>query len=135
MFCDDIRAEDNGKHLLIGVYDDAIVIQSEFPIILPQLSFFVKLLEPISYRGKSGLIRIYFEPHGSDAEVLLEIELPRDRWTKADDPHFDPSAKYLNVNFLVKAVPFRVESPGYLRVRGYYDDDEVKLGSISVQKG
>jgi len=39
--CDQVRKEDNGKFLLIGVYVDTILVTS-FPVSLP-LTFFVKL--------------------------------------------------------------------------------------------
>ena len=45
LFCDDIRQENNQKIMLIGVYDQGIVINSEaaFPITLPMVCFFCRV--------------------------------------------------------------------------------------------
>lgn len=41
MICDDIRTEDNGKHIFIGVYEDNIVVNT-LPTILPQIYVYTK---------------------------------------------------------------------------------------------
>lgn len=42
LICDDIRREDNGKEILIGVYNDEILVQS-LPILLASLHFRLSL--------------------------------------------------------------------------------------------
>lgn len=39
LICDDVRKEDNGKEILIGVYLNKIVSHKPLPIILPKLYF------------------------------------------------------------------------------------------------
>lgn len=41
--CDDVRREDNGKEILIGVYTDTIVTVKEPPIVLPKLCIRIQL--------------------------------------------------------------------------------------------
>jgi hypothetical protein len=42
VMCDEVRREDNGKFILLGVYSDAILFNS-FPTSLTGLAFYVKL--------------------------------------------------------------------------------------------
>jgi hypothetical protein len=42
IICDDVRREDNGKMMLIGVYNDKIVVP-QIPFQLPTLTFFIAL--------------------------------------------------------------------------------------------
>jgi hypothetical protein len=42
MVCDDIRQEKSGKEILIGVYNDTMIVPA-LPAFMPQLSFRVKL--------------------------------------------------------------------------------------------
>ncbi len=42
IMCDEVRQENNGKLLLIGVYQDAMLV-SQFPVVLPGLTFMMKL--------------------------------------------------------------------------------------------
>ena len=37
--CDEVRREDNGKRIIIGVYTNTILVP-EFPFVLPSLTFF-----------------------------------------------------------------------------------------------
>lgn len=41
MLCDDIRQENNGKRIFIGVYDDSIIVPS-VPLTIPQIVFYSK---------------------------------------------------------------------------------------------
>jgi hypothetical protein len=42
LLCDDVRREDNGKFILIGMYTPDMVVQ-QIPFVLPTLSFFLNL--------------------------------------------------------------------------------------------
>lgn len=44
--CDDVRTENSGKHILIGVYSDAIVIPKDTPKLVFPLAFFVNISAP-----------------------------------------------------------------------------------------
>lgn len=41
--CDDIRIENNGKYLLVGVYSGTIRVRKPLPVTLPMLSFWIQL--------------------------------------------------------------------------------------------
>jgi hypothetical protein len=67
LMCDEMRREDNGKFLLIGVYAD-VMLSGTFPFTLPGLTFFVKLE---SDRPGSWSIRMRLE-HLDTGEKMLE---------------------------------------------------------------
>ena len=59
VMCDQVRREDNGKFLLVGVYSDAILFNS-FPSTVTGLAFFVKISFEIpgTYGMKMRLERV-----------------------------------------------------------------------------
>jgi hypothetical protein len=59
--CDDIRTELNGKDILIGCYNDTIVIPS-VPSVLPSLFF--RLLFKSEFSGTSKFNLTLFDPEG-----------------------------------------------------------------------
>src|SRR5437016_2130339 len=67
IMCDEIRREDNGKLLLIGVYQDAM-LSSQFPFVLPGLTFLMKLE---SDRPGSWSLRMRLQ-HLDSGEKLVE---------------------------------------------------------------
>ena len=129
-FCDDFRTEDNGKHLIIGVYDDTMLLP-KFPITVPQFAFVIKLLEPLSMKGEGGSLKI-FVPGETGVETIFDVEIESSRWEQVEKDDFDKEASYLGSNYVIKVAPFRLHGPGYIRVRAYFGEDEVKLGSLKV---
>jgi len=67
IMCDQLRREDNGKFLLIGVYSDAM-LSSTFPFTLQGLTFFMKLE---SDRPGSWSVRMRLE-HLDSGHKMLE---------------------------------------------------------------
>jgi len=67
IMCDEMRREDNGKFLLIGVYSDTM-LSPTFPFRLPGLTFFMKM---DSDRPGSWSIRMRLE-HLDTGQRLLE---------------------------------------------------------------
>jgi hypothetical protein len=67
IMCDEMRREDNGKLLLIGVYQEAM-LSPQFPFALPGLTFFMKL---DSDRPGSWSIRMRLE-HLDSGEKIIE---------------------------------------------------------------
>jgi hypothetical protein len=48
--CDDVRIENNGKYLLIGVYSGTIRVRKALPVTLSMLSFWIQLdLKQLDY--------------------------------------------------------------------------------------
>lgn len=131
-FCDDIRTENNGKHLYIGVYQDAIISEQDFPLVLPTFAMAIKVLEPIEDRGRDLIIKVLGTENFS--EPILEIQLPNDRWNAIEHPEFDRESHYIGSLFIVKVAGFALNGPGILKVRAYRDSEEFRLGSIRVSQ-
>jgi hypothetical protein len=72
--CDDIRSEQNGKDLLIGCYNNVMVVP-EVPMVLPMLHF--RLLYDDVSIGKHPLKFVFLSPTGSrvfGAEIVIDTE-------------------------------------------------------------
>lgn len=41
LLADDVRMEENGKHFIIGLYNDQVVIPRETPLLVAPLTFFI----------------------------------------------------------------------------------------------
>lgn len=134
IFCDDIRQELGGKHIFIGIYDDALISHIPFPIVMPSFSFAVKILEPVTEIGSKMELKIFGPSESSEAQdTIFEVEAPIERWNEADPLNKDFEAQYITSSFLIKLSPFRINSDGFLRVRAYRNGDELKLGSLCVR--
>ncbi|WP_374284852.1 hypothetical protein [Novosphingobium sp.] len=132
IFCDDLRTESTGKHIYIGVYEDGMVVEENFPITLPTFIFAIRLLEPIKEKGRSVNIKVIFDKDG-DESVIIDSDLPDDRWNVLDRPDFDKGSEFIGSVFIVKVSPLVIDSEGYLRVRAFRGDQVVKLGSMSIK--
>ena len=133
IFCDDIREEQDGKRIIIGAYDDGMLVP-ELPSIIPSIGFLIKIFEPIEYRERLGILKIYAPKDGGYEEILIH-EMDQSRWSVLENPNFDPEAKFVGSNYIIRASPFKLNEAGYIRVRAYYGDEEIKLGSIHVSNG
>lgn len=133
IFCDDVRTEDNGKHIYLGIYEGGINVVGPAPVILPSFAFSIRVLEHKNDRDIKLQVRVLmcFNEDVSD-EVLVDLEVPQDRWNILDDPNSDPEAQYITSVFILKLSPFRINGSGYIRVRAFQEQEEIKLGSLQV---
>lgn len=132
IFCDDIREEEGGKRIIIGAYDDGMNVP-RLPALVPSLAFMIKILEPISYKNRDGVLKI-LAPTAEGSEVVFSHALDPERWAALDEDDFDPEAEYVGSSYIIRASPFNLKAPGFMRVRAYYGEEEVKLGSIQVRQ-
>ena len=73
LFCDDIRHEMGGKLSFIGVYSDSLFVNA-FPVTLPKLCLFVKVVIPADEPIRILNLRVL-----RDDEVLQEIALDEEK--------------------------------------------------------
>jgi len=96
LMCDDVRREDNGKFLLIGLYTPGIVT-AQIPVVLPTLTFFCEL-----ECSRPGTFRLTFRlRHEEGNQTLVEGMAP----VNVADPT-QP------VIMPVKMGPIQINSPG-----------------------
>jgi hypothetical protein len=106
LICDDIRIENNGKALLIGVYSDAIAI-SDFPANL-KLSFWTTI--EVLKVGSASTFQ-FRVMHGPDENIIAEMK-------------GEFQTKRLGVvSFDMGSIPFQCEKAGWIELQ-YLNDDE-----------
>lgn len=132
IFCEDIRDEVSNKKTYVGVFATDLIIKGSLPAIIPQLALAVTLLEPIPTATGPLNIKIYL-PGASGEEVAMDIDLPVERNTARNDPEFDAAPEYVRSILSFKFSPLVIQSEGYIRVRAYKNDREIRLGSIKVR--
>jgi hypothetical protein len=132
VFCEDIRDELSGKKTYVGVFSSELIINGPLPALLPQFAFAITLLEPLSDTNTPLNIKIMV-PGGNKDEVAIDIDLPVERHGQSETRELDPSAEYLGSLMTFKVSPLILTNEGYIRVRAYKDEKEIKLGSLKVR--
>ena len=141
VFCDDIRQEVNGKLTLVGSYAGAMHILNGWPAKLTQLSALVVVRFPNESAGKTITVRIIRSTVGQDDEVLIEAEIvvpenARDILARDRGPLIDaaePTFSEFRFTPQFPGIEFTAESR--IKVRGYLDGEEFKIGSLIVREG
>jgi hypothetical protein len=131
LFCDDIRDEVANKKSFIGCYTDSIVVQGEFPTVLPTFGICITFIENPSEAIGPLSIRVFFSPQDGPDLALVDADLPEDRLVQSGIDTSDPEMR-LSTYLALKASPLRFDAPGRLKVRAYRGDEEFRLGSIAV---
>lgn len=133
-FFDDIRQELNGKFIFTGVYTGNLVIPTA-PVWLP--SFVVM----VTYRERPGestdqvTVKI-FMPGESEANIALPMPVDQMRQAVYDPTvDFEGMDKILSMSVPLVFSPFAIAQEGFIRVRAYRGDDEIRLGALRVQVG
>lgn len=134
LFCDDIRDEVNGKKTFVGVYSDRMLVDSDFPVIIPTLGFYIQLLEELDNAEGAVQIKILVPGQQGD-EVIVDVSLPSDRAEIVNrDPQRDREAKFLTSIVAFRASPLLLQKKGRIKVRAYKGDQEIRLGTLLVTK-
>lgn len=129
IFCDDVRREDNGKHLHIGVYASQMLVR-EFPITLPGLAVVVTSATPIEKPFETLKIRILRDSEEiSDGEVPSEVLATAFERVADTDP---PELQYLYIQALIRLPMLKLEGPCFLKVRVDTEAEELLGGSLQV---
>jgi hypothetical protein len=136
IFCDDLRREVNGKAIYIGVYAGAIVV----PFVPIGLTSLVAM---VTYRERPGestdpvVIKIFI-PNNTEDNPSVTVDLAMDEHRKAQrdaSPGLEDGDRFISVEIPIMVSPFLISSEGFVRVRAYRGDEEIKLGSLRVQVG
>lgn len=128
-FCDDVRYETSGKSTLVGVYSNNMIFYAAPPVIVPQIYVLVNhKVAPESVPMKFTT-KILFENHdGNESELLSEdIELKSPLQPEGTVGNFIEISKTFRLSSVV------LPGAGLLKVRRYYDSDELRLGTLRVE--
>ena|SRR5882757_7297458 len=129
IFCDDIRAEADGKFTFVGVYPTQLmVIHTAFPITLPKLCIGVVFNQRHSLFMPDLTLRVVMPGDDEDrpsieAELTGEVPAP-ERRTETDE--------YTMFGSNIVFSPFTIERSGRIKVRIVRDGTAYRLGSLRV---
>jgi hypothetical protein len=133
IFCDDIRDEASGKKTYVGVYFGEMLITSPLPAVVPLFALAITYLEPLADPVQLVNLKVFVPGPTEEGELAADVELPVDRADTIEDRNRDPLAQYRAHIMHFKISPFVIAHEGYVKVRAYIGDEEVKLGSLRVR--
>lgn len=116
MMCDDLRREDSGKLIYIGVYPANEIIVVKTPVVLPKLIFTTK------WRGGGDLKDYEF--------TLIDPKNNAAATVKGELPQAEGRGKISIIHFGVS--PFRIEEPGEFRIEGKVNGKKYDIGTFRV---
>jgi hypothetical protein len=129
IYCDDIRAEANGKRMYIGVYTSAMILPF-FPAMLPKLCIFLRYLGTADPPPRL----ISFSVFRND-ELLQEAALPEEAVKRANKALEGTAANAVRADMTFEFTPFEVREPCTLRVKANVDGKELKSATLRIVKG
>lgn len=135
--CDDVRQEIGNKMSMMGVYENAIILDG-FPAVVPRLCFVMKARSPANqpFERLKFLVR-------RDDEVILEAELPESQLAAVaiqegrasrDGLPTDPADEAILVSAVMVVSPLILQKPCRLRFSALTESEELQGGSFVVTK-
>lgn len=122
LVCDDIRREDSGKLLFVGVYMDKIIVRA-VPLVLPQIVIFSKW-----EGGKEVISNFDFTLYTPDNKVMANIK------GKVPPPPNAVEKNKIKHIIQLKIAPFKVETTGEYKIKFKLNNSyEYDVGSIVVE--
>ena len=132
IFCDDVRPETGGKMSYMGIYRGKLIFSKPLPAALPKLSLVIHYFERPDESTEPVNLHIYM-PGDAEGAPRITQELPvdgaRSQILEPRTPNYDP---LISLYATLAIAPFNVESEGYIRVRAYRGDLEIRLGTLTI---
>ena len=117
MICDDVRHEDNGKEILIGVYTDTIITSKEPPLLLPKLCVRILLRAK-----KTEFENVSFQIISPSRWEIFSRNMPL-TIEKPDEPTV----------FTAEVIPAPLPMAGVYTIRFGMDIEPRKIGQFEVR--
>jgi hypothetical protein len=131
LFCDDIRQEDNGKQILIGLYHGDMLVES-FPILLPTFRVLIRYQERINEsRLPIKFVVTVPDEAGNDTPVF-QADMPRESLDSVPAPSDNVDDPFATLNLNAVFSPL-ILYQGRIKVRAYRGDDEIRLGTLRIR--
>jgi hypothetical protein len=129
-FCDDLRFENNGKVLAIGMYPGVMYVQGNFPFTLRSFAIFIQYAERIGTHTDDVKIQVLFP----GLEVpFAEFDVPGNQLRAG--PGTDALGGKANFHSAVVPViggPVVIPSTGIIRVIARVGSKVQRLGALTV---
>jgi hypothetical protein len=135
--CDDVREELGNKRSLMGVYENAIVVDA-FPAVIPRLCFVMKARTPADRPFESLTLVVK-----RDDEVMIRTELNAGHLAAIarqevpplpDGTRLEPVDSAIRTTAVMVLSPMSFEEPCRLSFRAITESEELLGGSLAVTK-
>jgi hypothetical protein len=133
IFCDDVRHEVDGKITLVGTYFNDMVFSGVHQGFMPYLNLLVGYQFGLNNPPQRVTTRVIFCGHNGEDILMIEdsVDLPSTLPPMPDAlrPDWTPA---LDLRRYLRITPAIFPGPGWLRVRGICDEEEMRLGSLKI---
>lgn len=131
LFCDDIRREMGGKLSFMGIYSEGLLVPT-FPVTLPKLCLFVKIVTPAEEPFRSLNLRVL-----RDAETMREIAFDEEQLAAISDStegmtEEQRQGRVHSAQATLIFSPLRFDEPCTLGVRVRTEGDELHGLALKV---
>ncbi len=130
-YCDDIRHENTGKMILVGVYSSTMYVAS-YPTTLPKLCISIRAVTPADTPFEKVVMRIY-----RDEELLLEVPADPDRLmvnSLEDAKSSGSNTGVQALQFLATISPFQLTNDCVIRVKAETESEELRCPVLKVEQ-
>lgn len=130
VFCDEIRQENNGKLLLIGVYQEELIVP-QLPALVQGVNIAVLVTGPEEGMISSLAIRVYH-----DEKLIVESgpdAIDRSLFAEPAFVRTDSIPRVFRIRAFLRTPPILIEKPSSLRVRVDTGDKVLRAGMLSLR--
>lgn len=136
VFSDDIRDEIGGKKTLVGVYNNVLITNTEFPFIMPTFGLTTIIRLNPQKLPRSLKLQIYF-PGDDDNHPTIENPVPIDKMSIQAEPSFsnEPDAQeVISLTMHLRLSPLQIKQAGWIKVRAIYGRKKIRLGALLIRR-
>jgi len=132
-FFDDLRQEANGKYIFSGVYTGSMLLPM-VPAVLPTFSVMITYREAPGESNEPVTLKI-FVPGSHEPMLAAPLPVEQMRQAQYDQSYLDVEGldKILSLQAPFVFSPFMIAGEGFIKIRAYRTDDEIRLGTLRVQ--
>lgn len=131
IFCDDLRREDTGKLLVVGMYGAGMFL-SELPAAIPFLHMIVSGSTPADDPFKLLKIRVYLGQNVISEMEVNDFGSMAEGAPVADPLPGEPTTRVHRFQAFIRLQPLIVETAATLRVRVYTERETLQAGALQI---
>lgn len=127
--CDDVRQEIGNKHSLIGIYQYSLLVP-QFPVTLARLCFIINARTGSNDPFKQLAFKVLKDEEEAIAEAkvdLSKIVFPSHLSVSEDEG-------FVTASVICSFSPLNIIEPCKLSARAYTESEELRAGSILIQR-
>ncbi|MFK5599938.1 DUF6941 family protein [Methylobacterium sp. HMF5984] len=136
IYCDDIRVEDNGKLMLIGVYGTDLIAQGEFPITLTQIQLLIRFRYTLEHCGKSLNINVYLPGDDESTPSLVHgintAQKPSASQLEGIKKAYADGPVFANLSIPLGLSHIQVDELGFIKVTLECEGEVKRLNSLRI---